>query len=512
MTPIIPKYFRLPSLIAIGACLLLASGCKGENDHPPAAGRAAPVAPVVHQTPHEYWDVYKMQGAKIGYAHTAITKVPDQDLVQIASNTRLDVVRFGEATRQEMNITSLERPDGQVVSLTVTTSLGRKPETTSGRVTGNRLIMTMDAGEKRIEIPWSADTLGFFGVEQSLERAPLAPGEKRRLKVLVPVINQVGTIELHARGYEETEMLEGTQKLLRIDGVTELSEPPGAKIETILWTDAQGATLKTLTPAALQQESYRTTKAMALASGTGKTFDLGRDVIIKTKLIGNAHQARKIRYRVKVDGKDPREIFPNSRTQKLRSQGPNTAELTVQAVKPCPSASKDPPPPKEALDPGSIITSDDPEVISMARQAAGELADPCEIVLALERYVHEEVHEKNFSQALSTAAEVAKSHEGDCTEHAVLLAALARANKIPARVAMGLVYVRQLGGFGYHMWTEVYVGGTWTPLDATLGQGGIGPAHLKLTDSTLAGDSPYSSFLAVTSVLGRLKIDVLDVD
>jgi len=512
LTSIIPKYFRLPSLIAIGVCLLLALGCTNESQNqPPAAGRAAPVAPVVHQTPHEYWDVYKMQGAKIGYAHTAITKVPDQDLVQIASNTRLDVVRFGEAMQQEMNITSLERPGGQVVSLTVTTSLGRKPETTSGRVAGNRLIMTMDPGEKRIEIPWSADTLGFFGVEQSLERDPLAPGEKRRLKVLLPVLNQVGTVDLHARNYEATEMLEGTQKLLRIDGVTELSEPAGAKIETILWTDAQGATLKTLTPA-LQQESYRTTKAMALASGTGKKFDLGRDVIIKTKPIGNAHQARKIRYRVKVDGKDPREIFPNSRTQKLRSQGPNTAELTVQAVKPCQSMSKDPPPPKDALNSGSIITSDDPEVVSMARQAAGELADPCEIVLALERYVHEEVHEKNFSQAFSTAAEVAKSHEGDCTEHAVLLAALARANKIPARVAMGLVYVRQLGGFGYHMWTEVYVGGTWTPLDATLGQGGIGPAHLKLTDSTLAGDSPYSSFLAVTSVLGRLKIDVLDVD
>ena len=76
---------------------------------------------------------------------------------------------------------------------------------------------------------------------------------------------------------------------------------------------------------------------------------------------------------------------------------------------------------------------------------------------------------------------MAESREGDCTEHAVLLAALARACGIPARVAIGLVYVDQAGGFGYHMWTEMYLSGHWIPLDATLGQGGIGAAHLKLT-------------------------------
>ena len=53
-------------------------------------------------------------------------------------------------------------------------------------------------------------------------------------------------------------------------------------------------------------------------------------------------------------------------------------------------------------------------------------------------------HEEEVARLLpdATAAEVARSREGDCTEHAVLLAALARARGIPARVAMGLVYVR----------------------------------------------------------------------
>ena len=67
--------------------------------------------------------------------------------------------------------------------------------------------------------------------------------------------------------------------------------------------------------------------------------------------------------------------------------------------------------------------------------------------------------------------EVARSLEGDCTEHAVLLAALCRARKIPARVAFGLVYYPPQKGFAYHMWNEVWIADRWIPLDATLGHG-----------------------------------------
>ena len=80
-----------------------------------------------------------------------------------------------------------------------------------------------------------------------------------------------------------------------------------------------------------------------------------------------------------------------------------------------------------------------------------------------------------------SAADVARSLEGDCTEHSVLLAALCRARKIPARVAIGLVYYQPRGeaspGYAYHMWTEVWVNQRWTPIDATLGRGGIGAAQ-----------------------------------
>src|SRR5208337_2557561 len=113
-------------------------------------------------------------------------------------------------------------------------------------------------------------------------------------------------------------------------------------------------------------------------------------------------------------------------------------------------------------------------------------------------------------QALATASEVARNHEGDCTEHAVYLAALARARKIPARVAIGLVYMPQSRTFGYHMWTELYVSGRWIGMDGTLAKGGIGGGHLKPTHSPLAGVAAYNSFFPVMQVVGRLKVEVLD--
>jgi hypothetical protein len=62
------------------------------------------------------------------------------------------------------------------------------------------------------------------------------------------------------------------------------------------------------------------------------------------------------------------------------------------------------------------------------------------------------------------------------------------------------------------MWTEVYIDGRWTPLDAIQGHGGIGADHLKLGQSTLEGVSAYISFLPAAQVAGRLKIEVLEAE
>ena len=100
---------------------------------------------------------------------------------------------------------------------------------------------------------------------------------------------------------------------------------------------------------------------------------------------------------------------------------------------------------------------------------------------------------------------------GTYTEHSVLLSRL-RARGIPSRSVVGLVYVASQQVFGFHMWNEVWVGERWVPLDATIGRGGIGAAHLTLAQNSAQSGAVISSFLPVMNVMGQLELEILEVD
>jgi hypothetical protein len=63
------------------------------------------------------------------------------------------------------------------------------------------------------------------------------------------------------------------------------------------------------------------------------------------------------------------------------------------------------------------------------------------------------------------AAYAVEKRVGDCTELAALLAALCRANGIPARLSAGFAF----GGHRWerHAWAEVWLRGMWIPVDPT---------------------------------------------
>ena len=65
----------------------------------------------------------------------------------------------------------------------------------------------------------------------------------------------------------------------------------------------------------------------------------------------------------------------------------------------------------------------------------------------------------------------------------MLLAALARARDIPARVAYGLVYADRFSGkkevFSPHAWVQVWTGDRWQSYDAGVGQ--FDATHLALS-------------------------------
>jgi transglutaminase-like putative cysteine protease len=400
--------------------------------------------------------------------------------------------------------------------------MGPQPRCTTGRVVGNRLEMDTIVQERKTSavMRWSPQYGGFTAPVQSLLRKPMQPGERRTLESLQPGFIQLATTEFLARDWEKVSLPDGVKELLPIDSVTIL--PDAQKTQAILWIDRSGETLK-LHSKEMNIDIVRTTKADALNRNAGELLDINTATAVKLdRPIPNAHETKKIRYRLHLEGDDPAKAFPAGPTQQIKPIDANTAELTVFSIR---AGQKEgnadaPADPPGAADraPNSMLQSDDPLVVSLADEAAGQETDPWKTALRLEEFVHGYINMKDFSQVFASAAEVAKTREGDCTEHAVLLAALCRVKKIPARVAIGLVYTQRATTegpspeFAYHMWAEVFIDGRWIPLDATLGRGGIGAAHLKVAHSNLQGASMYSSFLPVVQVVGRLKVEVPDVE
>ena len=157
------------------------------------------------------------------------------------------------------------------------------------------------------------------------------------------------------------------------------------------------------------------------------------------------------------------------------------------------------------------MTSDDVRVRGLAQRVTRGMIDPWEKATAINQWVYQNIRDKNFEIAFAAASEVARNLSGDCTEHSVLTAAMCRAAGVPSRVVIGLVYVDNLEGFGYHMWDEVYVNHRWVAIDPTLDQTTVDAVHIKLTDSSLDGVAPFEAFLPMVRVVGHLTIDPIEI-
>jgi transglutaminase-like putative cysteine protease len=522
-----PASIALAALLALTA--VLSSGCS-----PPAADPAIATQPAAAEIerPHdepalpadqskpaaaeETWDAYFMQGSRIGYVHTTIEQVNEagEALVHTRNKAFTAMKRGGQTIEQEMTIASWDTPEGALVRFETRMTAGQSDTVTTGRVVGDKLqieVMTLGKIETQ-SIPWKAEWGGLFAADQSLRKAPLQPGEKRTVMSLMPIVNLPGETQLVAGEYETVLLPSGERKLLRIESTIDLG---GQKIDTTLWVDEKGQTLKTFVPA-VQQETIRTTKDDALQPLNGGEFDLlVASTVPLTGKLPDPTQTRRVVYKAHVTSGKIDGLFANCLSQRVKTIDEQTATLTILAVRPNEPKAPDIKPAQptdDDLAANNLIQCDDPKVLELSARIAPDETDPWKVACALEKHVDQTIKLKSFSQAFATAAEVARSLEGDCTEHAVLLAALCRARKIPARVAFGLVYYPPQKGFAYHMWNEVWITDRWVPLDATLGLAGIGGDHIKLADSNLAGASAYSAMLPVIQVFGRLKLEVVEAE
>jgi transglutaminase-like putative cysteine protease len=160
------------------------------------------------------------------------------------------------------------------------------------------------------------------------------------------------------------------------------------------------------------------------------------------------------------------------------------------------------------LIPEPFLESDDPDIRRAAADAVRGVEGARARAEALTRFVNSAVQKKP-TVSLPSAREVLRTRIGDCNEHTALFVAMARALGIPARIAVGLAFVR--GAFYYHAWPETYIDegaarGFWLPVDPTFNQFPADATHFRLARGGLEKQA------AIIPLIGRVKMTLVDVE
>lgn len=458
----------------------------------------------------ESWEAAYQGKQKIGFQRTLIDRVDanGQAVVHVRVDCKVTIKRFADAATMLMAIDSYELLDGRLYSIETTTKMGSMANKTTGLLdSNNKFKLVVETLGKKTEqtLDWQPDVLGPYAYERLLREKPLKPGETRTYKAFLPEANQIATTTLKAFEKEPTSFPGNkSQALLRVSSTNDK-----IALNTTFWMDDAGNILKSSTPfIGTELETFRVAKSEALSDFGGEAEDLGVASLVRpNKPIPDPHApGRKVTYRLTFGEKKGADDFPAATYQRILDR--NDKIVRAQIGRDVQDAATSGPPGEDFTSANGFLQSDNPKIKDAALSAVGPSSDPWGKAKRIEKWVHDNLSQKDFTVGFATAGEVIETRRGDCTEHAVLLSAMCRAVGVPSRVAMGLVYLESGNAFGYHMWSEVWISGRWLPLDGTLGQGGIGGAHIKLGDSSLKGASALGAFLPIFNVIGKLKIEV----
>jgi hypothetical protein len=465
----------------------------------------------------ETWEAAYLQGTRSGYVHTMIREVErgGQKLLQSNIELRLTVKRFNDSIQLAMDSGTIETPEGAVVGTFMKQYLGKnKTLQIVGKVEGRRLQLTLDGVQQLQPAPWDDDVLGVYRQKTLFKDKNAKPGDEFSFRSFEPTVNLVVTYQVKVKDYEDVELspAKSRRRLLRVeihaDKVQNLQLPP-----YIAWLDDAWEPVKAQTeiPGLGKVLLYQTSKNIALATVTaapGVDVGIGHQIRLNRNIL-RPHQTTAASYRVMLkDEEDPGSVFAKSAGQEITNLKGGRFELRVR-----PDRDEESEAPGAAFTESSyFITSADPNVQALTRKAIAGERDPWKKALRIEKWVKNNM-EVRTHEALATADHVARTLQGDCTEFAMLTAAMCRAAGIPSRTAVGLIYADVRSGpvFAFHMWTEVWIDGRWRGIDATLGQGRVGAAHLKIADQSWHEERSLTPLLPVVRVLGKLSIEVLQV-
>jgi len=437
----------------------------------------------------EEWAGVYFQDQKIGYSHNSLKRI--EDGYQIHHTIMLDMAMMGVAqrTRAQVNTVTDHAFNLQVFSLRINTgavSFIAYGDLDADNVMSLSVVSGGKTEEKKLQL--SRAPVITNALKYSIMKDGLRPGSVYERVIFDPMTmsNRTASIEVLDR---ETLSMAGQEyecyrMLVTYMGVT-----------MTVWVDQQGRTVKEESPTGMVL--VREDKEQALHGGWGERVDMVEAVAIEVDTPFYSESLRSLTLRLldvelegfQLDG--GRQTLQGDVVKIVARDIAKTNSYTL----PFSGQGFD-----AWLAPSLLIQSDHSEFSSLVEVIGGGEPRALKLARRLHHWVYKNI-EKRPIPGMPSALAVLAARQGDCNEHAVLMAALCRAAGIPTRVVAGLVYLR--GRFYYHAWNELYLN-DWLPVDATLNQFPADVTHIKFIEGEMEEQ------LMVLNLIGKLQIEVVD--
>ncbi|MBI5569740.1 MAG: transglutaminase domain-containing protein [Desulfomonile tiedjei] len=445
----------------------------------------------INQVESDDWFLIRIRGAYAGYGRSRQYATSDGWMVRDDLNIALNL----QGQVKPVRIVNESTVDDQyrLVSFRLRVSSGVSIFDQRGRMAGRNLVLEIPKSQgggtrtiKLFEAPRMSRSLGL-----PLPLTGLEVGNDFRIPIFDPLDGHRWEAEIKVLEKANLDIGGAKKEAWRVRATFRT-------VEVIMWVDQEGKLLKGLMPLGITVIRSDKDDVAREIRGAGELPDLAFSAAVPVEgFIPDGGTLKSLR--LKVESKSALDIPSDDYRQKLE-QGEILLrrEELPQSTYSLPSTDTAM---QQYLQASTFISSGSVKVIETARMIVGDEKDPVKAARLITEWVYKNI-KKMPTPSVPDAYTVLTNKQGDCNDHAVLAAALARAVGLPAQVVVGLVYFD--GSFYYHAWVTYWAGKRWFTADPLMNLLPVDPTHVAL----LYGD--VDKHLNVLSFLGQLKFKVVD--
>ena len=487
-----------------------------------------PAGPEVGKKIFEEWSFLILDGKRCGFDSTVTTEInrDGNKCYRTLEEEQFVVKRLGVNLKMSEISDITEDADGAVLFFEeISKGAGSNIES-NGRRDGDDLVVSSRGQTSRFRIP-SLSALGPEAVRRLSQAVPLKAGQTFSFNTFEGDYPQAPVVEQGTVIGEEKRRVNGIDRMLwKISSASDLAPTLGSTS----WVDDLNNDVETLVrvPGIGALDEIVSNRAECMKQPEGAEL-FAASLIRPQRAIPSPELQARAYYRITTPGSRENLTLWNNDEQRILQSGPGVAEIevTVPSISPADATWRlphaDTPELHPFLQASAYLEVDAPVIRRLARQAVGNEKNPVLAAHRIQDFVRDYITKKDLNIGFASAEETAVSREGDCTEHAVLCAALGRAVGLPTRCVIGLGYIPpgadeptistaigpDTGIFGFHMWAEAWIApGKWVPMDAALGSFDVG--HIAITKSALEEVNPLVDLnLPILQLMEDIKITLL---